>query len=209
LEEAQVDVITEVFDQQVIIRQMEEVQQFRNRVKYIGVRVNNQHFLFKRFTPLLRGYLSRIQYLKPVLKQDGLVLEHMGDIEMYFERLNGFPNYWAWGQEDNCIQHRAMKIGMPINRNNFFKIGDHNVLQLFDGLGRTIMKGDIARTRADNGMDGIRTIRNLNFNFVDHDIVVKSFDTPREWSDEDYQPINIIKGRQQQRKVGLLGNIYR
>jgi len=126
-----------------------------------------------------------------------------------FERLNGFPNYWAWGQEDNCIQHRAMKIGIPIDRRNFFKIGDHNVLQLFDGLGRTIMKGDIARTRADNGMDGIRTIRNLQFEFVDHDIVVKNFATPRAWSDEDYQPINIIKGRQQQRKVGLLGNMYK
>ena len=89
LEEAQVDVVTEVFDQQVIIKQMEAVQQFRSRVKYIGVRVNNQYFLFDRFTPLLRGYLARIQYLKPVLKQDGLVLEHMGDVEMYFEKLRG------------------------------------------------------------------------------------------------------------------------
>jgi len=89
LEEASVDVVSEVFDQQVIIKQMEEVQQFRNRVKYIGVRVNNQYFLFDRFTPLLRGYLARIQYLKPVLKQDGLILEHMGDVEMYFERLRG------------------------------------------------------------------------------------------------------------------------
>jgi len=89
LEEASVNVVTEVFDQQVIIRQMEEIQQFRNRVKYIGVRVNNQYFLFDRFTPLLRGCLARIQYLKPLLKQDGLVLEHMGDVEMYFERLRG------------------------------------------------------------------------------------------------------------------------
>jgi len=87
LEDAQVNVVTEVFDQQVIIRQMEAVQQFRNRVKYIGVRVNNQYFLFDRFAPLLRGYLARVQYLKPVLKQDGLILEHMADVEMYFERL--------------------------------------------------------------------------------------------------------------------------
>jgi hypothetical protein len=89
LEDAQVDVVTEVFDQQVIIKQMEAVQQFRNRVKYIGVRVNNQYFLFDRFTPLLRGYLARIQYLKPVLKQEGLILEHMGDVEMYYEKLRG------------------------------------------------------------------------------------------------------------------------
>ena len=66
---------------------MEQVQQFRNRVKYIGVRVNNQYFLFDRFIILLRGYLARVQYLKPVLKQEGLILEHLGDIELYFERL--------------------------------------------------------------------------------------------------------------------------
>jgi hypothetical protein len=125
-----------------------------------------------------------------------------------FEALNGFPNYWAWGQEDNCIQHRAMRLGIPIDRRNFFKIGDHNVLQLFDGLGRTIMKGDIARTRADDGRDGLRTIRDLNFEFVDHDIVIRSFEVPRKWSDEDYQPLNIVKGRQQ-RKVGMMGNMYR
>jgi len=84
---AQVNVVTEVFDQQVIIKQMEAVQQYRGRVKYIGVRINNQYFLFDRFVGLLRGYLARVQYLKPVLKQDGLILEHMGDIELYFERL--------------------------------------------------------------------------------------------------------------------------
>ena len=125
-----------------------------------------------------------------------------------FEALNGFPNYWAWGQEDNCIQHRAMKLGIPIDRRNFFKIGDHNVLQLFDGLGRTIMKGDIARTRADNGSDGLRTIRGLDFEFADHDIVIRRFEVPRRWNDEDYQPLNIVRGRQQ-KKVGMMGNMYR
>ena len=124
-----------------------------------------------------------------------------------FERLNGFPNYWAWGQEDNCIQHRAMKLGIPIDRRNFFKIGDHNDLQLFDGLGRTIMKGDIARTRADTGSDGIRSIHAVNMEFVDHDIVVRNFEIPRKWSDEDYQPLNIVKGRQKKR-MGLGGRIY-
>jgi hypothetical protein len=92
LEEAQVDVITEVFDQQVIIKQMEEIQQYRDRVKYIGVRVNNQYFLFDRFIELLRGSLARIQYLKPVLKQDGLIFEHMWDIELYFQRLKALHN---------------------------------------------------------------------------------------------------------------------
>ena len=90
LEEAEVSVVTEVFDQQVIMRQMEKVQQHRQRVKFIGVRVNNQYYAFERFVGekgLLKGYLARIQYLKPALKQEGLILEHMGDLELYFERL--------------------------------------------------------------------------------------------------------------------------
>lgn len=125
-----------------------------------------------------------------------------------FERLNGFPNYWAWGQEDNCIQHRAMKLNIPVDRRNFFKIGDNNVLQLFDGLVRTIMKGDITRTRADNGTEGLQTIRNLNYVFADHDIAVKHFEVPRDWRDEEYHPMNIVKGRQP-KKMGLMGNMYK
>ena len=58
-----------------------------DRVKYIQIKVNDQYFLWKRFTELLRGYLARVQYLKPVAKQDGLVLEHMGDIEFYTTKL--------------------------------------------------------------------------------------------------------------------------
>ena len=92
LEEAEVSVVSEVFDQQVIIRQMEDVQQHRNRVKYIGVRVNNQYYLFERFISLLRGCLAKIQYLKPILKQEGLILEHMKDIELYSERLKALHN---------------------------------------------------------------------------------------------------------------------
>ena len=101
-----------------------------------------------------------------------------------------------------------MKLGMPIDRSNFFKIGDHNVLQLFDGLGRTIMRGDIERTRIDNGADGVHSIKNLDMEFIDHDIVVRDFDIPRKWNDEDYQPINIVKGRQQKR-MGLMGKMYK
>jgi len=87
LEEAKVTIQGEVFDHQLIIDQMEAVQQHRERVKAIHVRVNNQYFTFKRFIELMRGFLARIEYLKPVLKQDGLIMEHMRDIELYYARL--------------------------------------------------------------------------------------------------------------------------
>ena len=87
LEEATVIIRGEVFDHQLIIDQMEEVQMHRERVKAIQVRVNNQYYTFKRFVEMMRGFLSRVEYLKPVIRQEGLIMEHMRDLELYFARL--------------------------------------------------------------------------------------------------------------------------
>ena len=45
-----------------------------------------------------------------------------------FEKINGFPNFWGWGYEDNVILKRAIDNNLIINRSNFFEI--HG---LFDG----------------------------------------------------------------------------
>ena len=37
-----------------------------------------------------------------------------------YERINGFPNYWSWGYEDNLIQIRAEKAGIKIDRSVFY-----------------------------------------------------------------------------------------
>ena len=37
---------------------------------------------------LLKGCLARVEYLKPIIKQDGLIHEHMRDIELYFANLD-------------------------------------------------------------------------------------------------------------------------
>ena len=124
-----------------------------------------------------------------------------------FEKLNGFPNYWAWGQEDNCIYNRSLKKKIPVNRKNFFKIGHSNILQMFDGLERTIMKGDISRTVNDNGNDGIVTISDLDINIVDHDILIKDFEVPRKYSDERYERYSIIK-KNKKNPIGLIGKMY-
>jgi hypothetical protein len=79
-----------------------------------------------------------------------------------FEATNGFPNFWGWGMEDNVLQTRCNKIGLQVDRSQFFPIGSPNILQLFDGVSRLINRKDPWRAQHDNGVDGVRSIHKLD-----------------------------------------------
>ena len=80
-----------------------------------------------------------------------------------FERINGYPCYWGWGNEDNCLQDRCIKAGIKIDRSDFYPIGNPNILQLFDGMSRLISKKDPWRYKNDSGKDGLTTITGLEY----------------------------------------------
>jgi len=80
-----------------------------------------------------------------------------------FEATNGYPNFWGWGMEDNVLQTRCERIGLQIDRSQFYPIGSPNILQLFDGVSRLINRKDPWRAQHDNGVDGIRTIHKLDY----------------------------------------------
>jgi hypothetical protein len=89
IRQAVVDVSNVTFDPREIHIKMQTVQDWRNRVKQIQIEVSTQYFLWKRAIPLLRGFLARVETSKPLIRQEGLVMEHMGDIELYFGELEG------------------------------------------------------------------------------------------------------------------------
>lgn len=99
LSELSVDVTTEVLDQKLLLDKLDAVQRCIERVRQIQLVVNNQYFIWKRFIELMRGSLARAQYVKPQIKQEGLVNEHMGDIELYFALLHHLQD----------ISHTTMK----------------------------------------------------------------------------------------------------
>jgi hypothetical protein len=90
-----------------------------------------------------------------------------------FERINGFPNYWGWGSEDSCLQKRCEKAEIVIDRSNFFPIGSPQILHLFDGISRIINKKDPIREKNDNGIDGITSINQLQFEISEKSTNVK------------------------------------
>ena len=96
-----------------------------------------------------------------------------------FEKTNGFPNFWAWGGEDNLIHERAKNRGLLIDRTNFFTIGNMNILQFADGFKRLICRDELATSVMKDNADGIATLKNLNYViYVDtHMIDVNSFDS--------------------------------
>jgi hypothetical protein len=96
-----------------------------------------------------------------------------------FERINGFPNYWAWGGEDNLIHERAKQNAIIIDRSNFYTIGNMNILQFADGFKRLICRDELATSIMPNNVDGVSKITGLKYMIYDdtHMIDVTSFDT--------------------------------
>jgi hypothetical protein len=80
-----------------------------------------------------------------------------------FEKINGFPNYWGYGMEDNCLQKRAMSNNLRIDRRQFYPIGSPEILQLFDGISRIISKKDPWRLQNDTGVEGLSSIYKLMY----------------------------------------------
>jgi len=80
-----------------------------------------------------------------------------------FEKINGFPNFWGWGYEDNVILKRALNHNIKINRSNFFEIGNHNILHLIDEFSKNISIKARDDYTNNNIIDGLNTLGNLNY----------------------------------------------
>ena len=93
-----------------------------------------------------------------------------------FETLNGFPNFWSWGYEDNDLQRRAMIYNLKIDRSEFYKILDKRIIHIQDGYYRHVNSGEKQKYDWKTN-EGINEISKLEYT-IDEDIVhVTNFQT--------------------------------
>ena len=78
-----------------------------------------------------------------------------------FENIGGFPNFWGWGFEDKCIYNRAINNKLIVDRNNFYKVGDINILHIIDDPMKILTRKDC--WRIDENPDTIKNIYKLSY----------------------------------------------
>lgn len=163
-----------------ILHQQDDRKFNRGAMKNIGYIVVKELYPndYKNIT-LVFNDVDTMPYTKNFLKYDTVpgVVKHfyghkfaLGGIVSItagdFEKTTGFPNFWAWGYEDNTLKLRVDKAGLNIDYTQFYPIKDGNILQLSDGDYR-----DVSRTEFDtykkNDADGFGDICGLTYNVVE------------------------------------------
>lgn len=79
-----------------------------------------------------------------------------------FELIGGFPNFWAWGFEDNELQNRVQKHGLKIDRSVFYPILDENIIHLQHGSTRGVNIQEKKRF-VNHTIEGFSQIHDLDY----------------------------------------------
>ena len=96
-----------------------------------------------------------------------------------FEKINGFPNYWGWGYEDNLLQKRVLMSGMTIDRSHYYPILDQHILQFNHGVHRNVNRKDF-QLYSHSDPEGLNEISQLSYTEDDLYIQVATFHTGRD-----------------------------
>ena len=90
-----------------------------------------------------------------------------------FERINGFPNIWTWGYEDNILGDRCKLLNIKINNSELVDYHNyHDIIHLYHGAKRLISNNIAHKTTTPYLKDGIKQLYNVywvkdNMNWVD------------------------------------------
>ena len=101
-----------------------------------------------------------------------------------FEKCNGFPNYWAWGLEDNAMQNRVLDKKIKLDRSHFHKFMDEHILHIPFDIKRILSKQQSWRHKGNT--ESYADIKNLKYTFDNEFIRVTQFNTNVNPADDNY-----------------------
>lgn len=107
-----------------------------------------------------------------------------------FEKMNGYPNFWAWGWEDNELQKRVEKKGLKIDRSTFFTILSKDFIHYHHGSFREV-NPDEKRRYAQNTTEGIRDVKLDSYTIEGDMIQVDKFSTSTKPTPENNQAFSL------------------
>lgn len=119
----------------------------------------------------------------------GIVVIKAGD----FEKIGGFPNFWGWGLEDNCLYKRCISHKFNVDRSIFFDISDKKILRPFDGMTRKISNRENYIYRVE-GPDTVSDISNLEYKQDKNMVNVSTFNVPRNYTKTEMYDYDIRRG---------------
>lgn len=84
-----------------------------------------------------------------------------------FEKLNGFPNYWGWGFEDNVIHQRAISQNINVNRSQFYGVRSREILHFYDDHQKKIDYNNLFKQSIKNYTEknGLHSLINYKYLF--------------------------------------------
>lgn len=109
-----------------------------------------------------------------------------------FELINGFPNFWSWGYEDNLLQTRAESKKLKIDRSHFYKLMNPCIIHLNESITRVVNRGEYNRY-VYNSTEGITDIKQLKYVFDGDFINVSFFETKYNENVNDKRLYDITK----------------
>jgi len=100
----------ELVDMRGMAEKLTRIQDFLDRVVHIKVQATSQCFPAKRGVELLRGVLAKVVYEKPAARQDGVIYDHLKDLEIYASRLE------ALEQSAKDVYHNLLEAKEILSR---------------------------------------------------------------------------------------------